>query len=401
MTGKRHPRRLSFQPLEHRHLLVAASFSLNFYQSDGGAPGAELSGPVTGDFFVEVSGVEQDPLLDGFRGVSLNLQWDPAMISLIEEDFDLNQIFSADLPAYRQGTFDQAAGRIYNLSAAQVQEIGLGSAIGDGEVASIALLHFTAVSETSSTGIKIWEGASGIYPTPYVRWQRGDIEFENRSIAIDFPTQDAERLEMSLDSPPADSIADSTGTQTLPEHSRQSDPVEDVSGGESGDQARDPSASDDDQFPADALIHQPEPLVWSTAPDGDQTAGIDSTVVADSSSELDAALVDQALSFDFNGDGIFDLGDFGLLNLVVRPGDGLTAPNESAMGTGERDASLSDGEAAETLETANPTPMTHRFCTAAPPREDEEAFEAWLDALANAWIADSDARQRRRQAAVV
>ncbi|MFG0290329.1 MAG: hypothetical protein ACF8CQ_19275, partial [Rhodopirellula sp. JB044] len=109
------------------------------------------------------------------------------------------------------------------------------------------------------------------------------------------------------------------------------------------------------------------------------------------SSQEQADAVDEVMSFDFNGDGIFDLADLGLMNAQAS-----SVANATSV---EVESVVEDAEpmVADEHETAEPEVEFLAPCIAIPAIGDVAATELWLDEFARAWLADSDARAQRRE----
>ncbi len=370
MQNHRRPRKLSLQSLEQRHLLAAAAFSLQLFESTDDGPGQPIAAnsvQVGEEFYVELSGIEFDSMRRGIGDFAMNLRWNPNDIALVEEDFDVNQIFTSNLPLYRGGTYDQSEGRIRDLRASQFEAMGAGRPVGDGEREAIALLHFIAIGESEETEISIWEGASGIYPVPYAQWRRGDIRFEPQKFSVQRAPSDIPTIETDLQNHTSDS-----GDKLLtiaPEPEQRPEQLQTQLEAKSATPTATTITADDESVPV-------------AVPNDDDVA-ID-----------EAAPVDQgsSLSFDMNRDGVFDLADFGLLN--VNAEQASRPPNQDAGSETLESSEIAPTESVPVAEITHST--VHSICTAAP-SGDSAAVELWLDALAQAWIADAEAREQRRR----
>lgn len=187
-TRHRRPARpLCVERLEDRSLLAVAAFSLQLREDLGGVPGEVLAADEVevGDcFFVEILAQEFHPLYSGLHGVALNIAWNPAVLEEIDAGFDLSQIITENLPLFRDGTLDNAAGTIDNLSGSAFHASGIGRSIGNGTAERFALLHFRAESEAAATSIRLSEGASSIVTSPAATFASSQLSFETQQLAI-------------------------------------------------------------------------------------------------------------------------------------------------------------------------------------------------------------------------
>ena len=86
---------------------------------------------------------------EGLIGMELNLQWDPAALSLQQVELD------PSLPLFRStGTLDAAAGRLSGLAAAALPRAGSGSVLGDVPRDRFATLSFT-VGSVGAAGLQL------------------------------------------------------------------------------------------------------------------------------------------------------------------------------------------------------------------------------------------------------
>ena len=180
-------RRLRVERLEDRSLLAVAAFSIELREDLGGVPGEVLAADEVevGDcFFVEILAQEFHPLYNGLHGVALNIAWDASVLEEIDAGFDLNQLITENLPLFRGGTLDNAAGTIDNLSGSAFHASGIGRAIGNGTAERFALLHFRAESAAAAASIRLSEGASSIVTQPAATFASSQLSFEQQAIAI-------------------------------------------------------------------------------------------------------------------------------------------------------------------------------------------------------------------------
>ena len=106
-------KRLLLEQLESRDLFAIAEFTTQLYADDGGVPGEALAAGEVGagdSFYLEILAREFHPQASGLRGIALDLSWDPAELAVLDEN--VADTVTDDLPAYRGGTLDAAAGTI-------------------------------------------------------------------------------------------------------------------------------------------------------------------------------------------------------------------------------------------------------------------------------------------------
>lgn len=213
-TRHRRPARpLRVERLEDRSLLAVAAFSLQLREDLGGVPGEVLAADEVevGDcFFVEILAQEFHPLYSGLHGVALNIAWDASILEEIDAGFDLNQLITENLPLFRGGTLDNAAGTIDNLSGSAFHASGIGRAIGNGTAERFALLHFRAESEAAATSIRLSEGASSIVTQPAATFASSQLSFEEQDIAVvaaDEPVAATEPIETPPPNLPPEEVA--------------------------------------------------------------------------------------------------------------------------------------------------------------------------------------------------
>jgi hypothetical protein len=180
-------RRLRLEPLEHRLLLAIAAFNVNLYEDLGGSPGNLIAGDTVqvGDpFFVEITARELDPRCAGLRGVSLDIAWDPHVLTEIDTPFDPSELITRDLPLFNQGTLDTEAGTIDNLSGAAFLSSDVGRAIGNLAPERFALLHFQALQPADASAFSVAQGRSRIVTVPVATLANSQIDFETQTITV-------------------------------------------------------------------------------------------------------------------------------------------------------------------------------------------------------------------------
>jgi len=197
--------RLCFEQLEGRRLPVVAAFTLNLYEDIGGTPGELIAGDTVqvGDsFFVEIMARDLDPLYAGFRGVALNVAWDPDALAEVDAPFDpadpQSALVTPHFPLFRSGVLDQDAGTITNLSGYALLSSRVGRAIGNLAPERFSLLRFQALEPVAGSPILLSQGRSRIATVPVSSLRDEDIYFEPQTINVvassALPGADAEAL---------------------------------------------------------------------------------------------------------------------------------------------------------------------------------------------------------------
>jgi hypothetical protein len=98
-------RKLQFEQLEDRSLLAVASFAINLFHDDEGVPGTPLaddSVEVGQTFFAQIVAREYHPGFSGLAGISLDIAWDAAILSIVEP-FDPKVAVTPNLPLFVGG----------------------------------------------------------------------------------------------------------------------------------------------------------------------------------------------------------------------------------------------------------------------------------------------------------
>lgn len=178
-------KRLRLETLETRDLFAVAEFTTRLYADDGGAPGELLSSnevQAGESFYVEILAREFHPRVTGLSGVSLDLAWNPGQLQILDES-PIDTI-TDDLPAFRTGTLDAAAGTITDLGGSALLAYGSGRAIGNSQPERFALLHVLAIAPTDDATFTIDQGRSGITTAPVLSLKAKDLSFIGPHITI-------------------------------------------------------------------------------------------------------------------------------------------------------------------------------------------------------------------------
>jgi hypothetical protein len=184
-------RRLRVEPLEDRRLLALLALEVNLYEDANGVPGA----PITDDtvevgepFFVEISAQDISPYQGGVGGLSLDIQFDPAVLRCVDEPFDPRApdslLVTPNFPVFRSGTLDAEAGLINELGGSRLRSSGQGQAIGVGRPGQFALLKFTALAPVEESPLAVSIGQGGIGMLYRGRRRASDVIIDSQRITV-------------------------------------------------------------------------------------------------------------------------------------------------------------------------------------------------------------------------
>lgn len=369
-------RRLRVESLEARRLLAVAAFQTELYSDNGGMPGQLLvDNTVTAGetFFLRVTAEEFDPFRYGLRTASLDIDWDAVLLDVVESDFELDSVLTADLPLFQSGTLDNAAGRIDELSGTAMLSGGAGRAIGNMRPDTFAMIRMQAGDEAGTVTIQLSKSETKTITVPSMILQDEHLRFEAATVTIVAGSQTAAaEVTPPVEPPAAPPYTDSAELSAPPEA------AEVVEIGEA-------------TVPP---IGEPVPQPASPAPDEPELT--------------EPEMVEGApltLDFDANHDGVFDLADFGLLNMQVAAPPAAATPtavtaDPSASPIIESAEEVEEPGSQPSAEAVDAIPAALEVLHTCIPmvQADVVAAEAWLDALAEAWVADAEARRRRRAA---
>ncbi len=342
--------RLQVESLEPRRLFAVAAYQAElFYADESGQIGEPITdGSIVAgdDFYLRITAQEYDPFLWGIGSASINIAWDAALLSVVEDKFQLDSVITADLPLFRTGVLDNRVGTIANLSGSEASALGVGRSIGNARPETFALIRMRAGDEPGQAMIRLTIGDSKTITVPGNVLESEQLRFDVESLTI-IPLNDIPFITQESAAPPAISLP----------------------------------------------VQPPEAEPQSFAPIVDEVIVEETGSISKPSSNNVATEPMTSSSFDLNQDGVFDFADFGLLNVQAR---------QPVVVTGDPEASTTSGmDAPSTPPTAVAEIGEREFhsgalCTFAP-RGDAVAFESWLDALATAWLADTEAREFRRR----
>ncbi|WP_231603092.1 hypothetical protein [Neorhodopirellula pilleata] len=342
-TGRRPGQSLQFQSLESRRLLAVAAFETELLQDNNGVPGEVIADNtvIAGEtFFLRITAQEFDTFRSGIRAAAVNVDWDSGLLNVVEEDFDLREVLTEDFPLFQYAELKNETGSLHDLSGGAMLSWQAGRAIGDEAPETFAIIRMQAGPQSGTASIELSKSRVKTTLVPTVVLAERHIRFDSETITI----VPAAQAVVAQPTPTNDAIPEISEAPEVPES-----PV------------------------VPEVPSQVVPVVES------------------------AAAVDQVMSFDMNQDGVFDLGDFGLLNSVdsaARPVERTEAEPVSAVAIESESDSTNPAS-----PTAVAMPALLHTCLAFPEGADDAATEAWLDAFATAWIADAEARQRRREQA--
>ena len=137
----------------------------NLYEDAGGGPG-QLIGDGTVEvgesFYVQITAEDLRDTPQGIGGLSVEVTWDPEVFEEIDLPFDPATIVTDELPLYQSGSLDQDAGRIDDLGGVALRSMGQGQPIGTDGAEPFALLHFIAIAGADLAPISLGIGSSGV-----------------------------------------------------------------------------------------------------------------------------------------------------------------------------------------------------------------------------------------------
>lgn len=444
MTRKVSPRRrqshsLRMETLEDRRLLAFAAFESTLLRDNNGIPGEIIADNVVAPgevFFLQITAQEFDPGRFGLQAIGVDVAWDASLLDVIEEDFDLSSVLTEHLPINQSGTLDQDAGTVSGLGGSSNRVLQLGRPIGNAIAETLATIRMQAGEQVGTAGLNLQFGEEKIVTAPYALLGPRHLDLDSEQIHIVAeqspesaaqPTGESE----SGESETAEANVISESTEALVEESTEttleSDPTDEQP--ESADPVSEPetlmvteSVEAADASMNVAVLVDSEPSVElnvlsvatpevtleqetlvDASPAADSFAAAEPVSVSEEASatsndSVPAAentnAVDQIMSFDVNQDGVFDFADFGLMNVQAS-----IAASVSDFPETESTEQVVDNSSEDSHEEASQTTLYPKTCLAFPESNDVAANEAWLDAFAAAWVADTQERLRRRQEA--
>lgn len=351
-------RRLRVESLEARRLLAVAAFQTELYSDNGGVPGELLvDNTVTAGetFFLRVTAEEFDPSRYGLRTASIDIDWDAVLLDVVESDFDLSSVITADLPLFHSGKLDNAAGSIDDLSGTAMLSGGAGRSIGNMRAETFAMIRMQAGDEAGTATIQLSKSETKTITVPSMVLQEQHLRFDAETITI-------------VAAPPVTDSAELSAPAMTPEavtpESSETSVVAPVVG---------------ETEPPPPSPAPPTPIV----PVAVENTPVENTPIT--------------LNFDANHDGVFDLADFGLLNMQANTPQAAPTDNSAGSPTVEPAEQAGDQPSEEALDLATAAVDFRHTCIPMYP-SDVVAAEAWIDALAEAWLADAEARRHRRAA---
>ncbi|MCM2374215.1 hypothetical protein [Aporhodopirellula aestuarii] len=422
-SRRRHAHSLRLESLESRRLLAVAAFESELLTDNGGVPGAVIAdNTITAGetFFLRVTAQEFDPTRYGLQSVGLDIEWDASLLDVVEEDFQLDTIITSNLPVLQKGSLDQEAGVIEGLSGTSLSALGSGRPIGNAVPETFVLIRMRAGDQPGTATLDLHKGNSKTITSPTASLGERHLRFDHETITIVAAANEPE-VPVASDPETIDSNEPKTETvetavsadeeQTdletpLPQETEPTDVV-----------VKSPAASEPVEktaVPEVPVVSEPIETLAIEVPElvspVIESPAVSSPVIPIESSETQPAVespaeivdsadpvenhadaVDAVLSFDFNGDGVFDLSDFGLINVQAASASAPVTVAVAASPEGSAEAeSDEDATEAETVAFSHP-------CIAVPALDDVEATEKWLDDFATAWLADSEARALRRE----
>ncbi len=371
---------LRLENLESRRLLAVAALQSELLQDNNGSPGALIADNTiaAGDtFFLRITAQEFNPMRFGLGSVGVDVVWDANLLDVIEEDFKLESVITPHLPILQEGTLDQQLGTIQGLAGTALGSLGAGRRIGNAIPETFALIRMRAGSEPGVATLHLEKGLTKTVIAPATLLDARHMRFDSETITIVAAESEPDPVQEPANEPAlmesleaieeTIAVAPSTEVEAMPVSAVTTPPVM------TQETATETIPDTIAQALAVALEVAPPPVAVPTP----------------SAAPTIAAAVDKVLSFDFNGDGVFDFADFGPINVRAA----VASPPQDAAGTAVTSAPE------QAVKPAVVTLNSLHTCMAIPAMENVEATEAWLDAFAVAWLADSDSRARRRDEA--
>lgn len=361
---------LRVETLESRRLLAVAAFATELIRDNDGVPGEVIvdNRLTAGEtFYLRITAEEFDPLHSGIRGAAVNVDWDSGLLDVVEEDFDLDSILTDDYPLFRYGVLNNNSGSLHDLSAGAMLSWQAGRAIGDGTAETFAMIRMRAGSQAGEASIGLSKSRVKTIMVPTAVLGERHIDFDREMITI-VP---------AIAEPSAEAQIDGSPEPVLPVVAERFSAAP-----ETVTPTPNPTIT-----PSRSPVTAAPASLPAVAPVGLRAASI--AVDTNDAESIDEVMATEPVfSFDRNQDGVFDLGDFGLMNVQAEPAGSERVPQES--GSHEESEHSGSVTSIENHLAFLPT------CSALPEPTDVAASEAWLDQFAAAWIADADARQRRR-----
>ncbi|EMI55569.1 hypothetical protein [Rhodopirellula sallentina] len=411
---------LRLETLESRRLLAVAAFESELLVDNNGVPGEVIvDNTVTAGetFFLRVTTQEFDPMRYGLQSVGVDIEWDASLLDVVEEDFVLESVITANLPVLQKGTLDQASGTIEGLSGTSLSALGAGRPIGNAVPETFVLIRMRAGDEAGVAELDLQKGSAKTITAPTASLGERHLDFDSETITIVAPASESETpiestpnpipsepdAEESPDAPveePAASVEEPVAAEPeeiLPQETLSVEPEETIEPETGGQEIDTPVVELPVETPVEEVApSDPSDDVLDASLPAEEAFEEPSEVTSENtepteSNQEQADAVDEVMSFDFNGDGIFDLADFGLMNAQASSDANATSVEvESAVEHAE--PMVSDEH-----KTAEPEVELLAPCIAIPAIGDVAATEQWLDEFAKAWLADSDARAQRRE----
>ena len=160
---------------------------LNLYEDVSGTPGQTITGnsvEIGESFFAQITAEDLRDLPMGIGGLSIDVAWNPEIFQEIDLPFEPAEVVTDNLPLYQSGSLDQDAGRIDDLGGVSLRSMGQGQPIGTDGPEQFALLHFNAVGTTDSSFISLEIGASGVGVVEGSVDSPDDVVIQSPSISV-------------------------------------------------------------------------------------------------------------------------------------------------------------------------------------------------------------------------
>ncbi|QDS89708.1 hypothetical protein EC9_39080 [Rosistilla ulvae] len=110
---------------------------------------------------IDVQVSESDPDAAGVGGISIDVDWDPSELQLVNSG-SITDAITENFPGFQGGSIDTVAGFIDELTGASFESAGIGRAIGDGVAETFVTLTFVALKPTDGSAITVSLGDGGV-----------------------------------------------------------------------------------------------------------------------------------------------------------------------------------------------------------------------------------------------
>ncbi|WP_417736174.1 hypothetical protein [Rosistilla oblonga] len=110
---------------------------------------------------IDVQVSESDPDAAGVGGISIDVDWDPSELQLVNSG-SITDAITENFPGFQGGSVNTVAGFIDELTGASFESAGIGRAIGDGIAETFVTLTFVALKPTDGSAVTVSLGDGGV-----------------------------------------------------------------------------------------------------------------------------------------------------------------------------------------------------------------------------------------------